>query len=151
MRQRHDKTSLLDSLAAYRLALEFLPRRDLWFNAVASRRDGTSADAIFKVFEAVRTEYLARIGDLAEGTCVAAEWPNCLPDVSFQDQQVAIAMIVSSLPQASLWRNAIARRDAGSSPQGVIDGLDAIRRMFHAYIGRLDRILSDATLQKLTS
>ncbi|MGH8159394.1 MAG: hypothetical protein ACREPQ_14835 [Rhodanobacter sp.] len=138
----------MDLKAAYLVALEFLPRKALWLHAIGVRRDGCNAANVFKVLDAVRCEFLARIGDLGAGHEVPVEWSGAVTIASTQDVAVAYQLVVGSLPQLGLWRVAISNRNDGSSPDGVLAALDAIRRMFQIAIGNLFEMTDESLLIK---
>ncbi len=127
----------LDMTIAYLLCVECLPRESMWFHAISLRGDGTTPEGIFKVFDAVRCELHARIGDVAEGRAVGTGWSCNHPDVAITDVETAYVLLISSLPRRDYWSDAICSRNDGSSVDGVCSVIDELRASLQAHLGNL--------------
>lgn len=62
---RDSTSTTQDKIAAYQLAIESLPRPELWYAALGSRNDGSTPAGIFAALDGLRMELQVRIGDLA--------------------------------------------------------------------------------------
>lgn len=141
--------TLEDKQTAYLLCVECLPRASMWYRAVSLRGDGSTPDGIFQVFDAVRRELHARVGDLSEGRDVEDEWSFGYPGVASIDVETAYTLLISSLPRRDCWAVAIRAREDGSSAEGVCTAIDELRISLQGYLGNLRRTTKNCT-QKAT-
>ncbi|UXI68363.1 hypothetical protein [Tahibacter amnicola] len=56
--------SIRDKITAYQLAIENLPRPDIWLSAIRDRDDGSTPEGVFAVLDRIRMDFQMRIGDL---------------------------------------------------------------------------------------
>jgi len=137
MTSHNAASTWVDRKAAYQLALECLPRSGMWFRAISARRDGSSAPAVFNILDAVRREFHARIGDLAEQQDVSPDWSCDVEGLNGLDITTAYQLVISFIPRPAMWQMAVGLRSDGSTPEGVFAALDEIRRMFQIQVGNM--------------
>lgn len=137
MKSVSESQSLADTRTAYLLCVECLPRESMWFHAISLRGDGTTPVGIFKVFNEVRRELHARVGDVSEGRAVSPRWSCDHPDVAITDVETAYVLLISSLPRRAYWSAAICSRNDGSSVDGVCSVIDELRASLQAHLGNL--------------
>lgn len=126
--------SEVELLLAYEMALASLPRREEWSATVSKRTDGSSADGIFSVLEALRAEFYSRLGEKVAPTHIhSGVIGNCL--ASSTDMVSAYELAASSLPRGDQWYRAVARRTDGVSAEQVFHVLGTIRAELHEAIG----------------
>ena len=135
------RKSVIDTITAYQLAIENLPRPAMWFRAVQAREDGTTPGGIFSVLAELRMELQIQIGELSESSDNWNERNIQLTcknlSASIRDRTVAYQLAIDSLPRPSMWFLAIGRRTDGTTPEGIFAALDEIRMGLQVRIGDL--------------
>lgn len=116
-----------------------------WASAIAKRTDGSSVAGVFNVLQALRTEYQAKIGDLAEeGSAheqIQLREGNL--DATLQDIVTALEIAVGQLSTAyTLGKEEPEAAEAGLSANGIGVALGEIRRNLHECIGVAQRHVS---------
>lgn len=137
MGSRTKPGALEDKKTAYLLCVECLPRASTWFHAISLRGDGSTPEGIFRVFDEVRCELHARVGDLSEGRDVCGEWSCGHSDVASIDVETAYTLLLSSLPRCGYWCSVIRARDDGNDAQKVCNAIEELRLSLQVYFGSL--------------
>ncbi len=128
-----------DTVAAYQLAIESLPRPAMWLLAIQARGDGTTPGGVFAAVDDLRMELQIQIGELMEGSDVC--WSTQLNwdelSASVMDKVTAYQLAIESLPDPAIWFRAIGSREDGTTPEGVFAAMDDLRMRLQIRIGDL--------------
>lgn len=137
LQQNGERTMLhpmtrLDEYIAYQVVLSSLPQRALWTRTVATHSHGGD---VGRVFQSIRREVLARLGDLSAGRSVANDWPLCNEEAVAPEARLdAFRLVLDLIPRDRVYGLNMRARHQGCHPERVYLALNNIRRMLQARI-----------------
>ncbi len=128
-----------DTIAAYQLAIESLPRPAMWLLAIQARGDGTTPGGVFAVVDQLRMELQIQIGEIMAGSdvCWSTQSNSDEVSASVMDKVTAYQLAIESLPDPAMWFRAIGRRDDDTTPEGIFAAMDELRMTLQIRIGDL--------------
>lgn len=139
----------VDGIAAYQIAIECLPRADMWDRAVRARTGAEPgvADRVFAVIGDLRKELQSRVGDLVYGP--PDQQPSQAELTGPQDLRLARAallayeLVLEHFPDEMLLSMALPCRRDGADPTGVLEVLDDWRRELRIRLGDISAIVDE--------